>query len=101
MHNYYFDNIILLRTQTNTQNMNPYSMKLFNIKLSSNQILTGPSRVFPGRLSVSRSFGDALAKQLKFGGNPKVIISEPEVQVLKVTEEHDFIILGCIFINIL
>ena len=44
----------------------------------------GPFRVFPGRLSVSRTFGDIEAKKVKYGGNPKVIIAEPEVKSFKV-----------------
>ncbi|TNV84054.1 hypothetical protein FGO68_gene10316 [Halteria grandinella] len=43
----------------------------------------GPIRVLPGRLSVSRTFGDAHAKVEHFGGNPKV------------ESFHDFIIMGC------
>ncbi len=30
----------------------------------------GPLRVFPGRLSVARTFGDIEAKLSRFGGNP-------------------------------
>ena len=43
------------------------------------KILIGPYRVLPGRLSVSRTIGDAEAKLVKFGGNPNVIICEPEI----------------------
>lgn len=35
--------------------------------------------MFPGRLSVSRTFGDIEAKRPKYGGNPNVIISDPEI----------------------
>jgi protein phosphatase 2C family protein 2/3 len=65
------------------------------MKLDQNQILSGPSRVFPGRLSVCRSFGDIEAKSEKHGGNPKVLIAEPEVNIIKLTEEHDYILIGC------
>lgn len=65
------------------------------MKLGNDQILSGPSRVFPGRLSVCRSFGDIEAKLEHFGGNPKVIISEPEIEMFRLTEEYDFILLGC------
>ena len=68
---------------------------MFNMKLGNDQILSGPSRVFPGRLSVCRSFGDIEAKLEQFGGNPKVIISEPQIEMFKLTEEFDFILLGC------
>jgi len=39
----------------------------------------GPLRVFPGWLSVSRTFGDVEAKLLKYGGNPNVVIADPEI----------------------
>ena len=39
----------------------------------------GPMRVLPGRVSVSRAFGDLEAKLPKFGGNPKVLICTPDV----------------------
>lgn len=44
------------------------------------EVVVGPLRVLPGRLSVSRTFGDAEAKLLKTGGNPKVVIAEPEIK---------------------
>jgi len=37
----------------------------------------GPFRLLPGKLSVSRSFGDIEAKIEKYGGNPKVLIAKP------------------------
>jgi protein phosphatase PTC2/3 len=54
-------------------------------------MLFGPYRVLPGRLSVSRTFGDIEAKFEKFGGKPGVVSSEPEIDDSK----HDFIVLGC------
>ena len=60
------------------------------------KILIGPYRVLPGRLSVSRTIGDAEAKLVKFGGNPNVIICEPEIFYYNLKEENiDFFILGC------
>jgi protein phosphatase 2C family protein 2/3 len=35
-------------------------------------------------LSVSRTFGDIEAKKIKYGGNPRVIVADPEVKVFKV-----------------
>jgi protein phosphatase 2C family protein 2/3 len=35
--------------------------------------------VLPGRLSVTRAFGDIEAKLEKFGGNSGVVIAEPEI----------------------
>lgn len=42
---------------------------------SYNQIVLGPHRVSPGRLSVSRTFGDMEAKWSKYGGKEGVIIA--------------------------
>lgn len=49
----------------------------------------------PGRLSVSRTFGDIEAKLLKYGGNPNVVVATPEIKSFKITKEHDFVVLGC------
>lgn len=54
----------------------------------------GPHRVLPGRLSVSRTFGDLEAKIEKLGGNPKVVIAEPDIKAFRVSDSHDFIITG-------
>jgi len=54
-----------------------------------------PFRILPGRLSVSRAFGDIEAKFEKYGGNQNVLISKPEITTLKINKEHDFIVLGC------
>lgn len=43
------------------------------------QIVLGPFRVLPGRLSVSRTFGDIEAKSEKLGGKPGVVIAQPEI----------------------
>lgn len=52
--------------------------------------------MFPGRLSVSRTFGDIEAKLEQFGGNSKVIVSEPEIRVHDIHESNDdFFVLGC------
>jgi protein phosphatase 2C family protein 2/3 len=44
----------------------------------------GPLRVFPGRLSVSKTFGDIEAKRPKYGGNPNVIVCDPDIKFFKV-----------------
>jgi protein phosphatase 2C family protein 2/3 len=55
----------------------------------------GPVRVLPGRLSVSRTFGDAEAKLPHLGGNPKVVISVPDIRSFKLNQkQHDFILLS-------
>jgi len=60
------------------------------------KILIGPYRVLPGRLSVSRTVGDVEAKFEKFGGNPNVIIPDPEIFFYDLNRNDiDFFILGC------
>ena len=61
-----------------------------------NLLLLGPFRVQPGGLSVSRTIGDPLAKLVKFKGNPKVIISKPDIYCYDLEKDDvDFVILGC------
>ena len=57
--------------------------------------IIGPIRVLPGRLSVSRTFGDPEAKYEFRGGNPNVVVCKPDIEAFKITKDHDFIILGC------
>jgi len=54
----------------------------------------GPVRLLPGRLSVSRSFGDAEAKLQRFGGNPSVLIATPDIRSFQISPDHDFVLLG-------
>ena len=68
-------------------------MKLEN-KVKGYHYIQWPWRVQPGRLSVSRAFGDAEAKMISCGGNPNCIIAVPEIKCFKITEVCDFIILG-------
>lgn len=46
-------------------------------------------------MSVSRTFGDVEAKLAKFGGNPRVIIAEPDIEVVKIDSTCDFFVLAC------
>lgn len=57
--------------------------------------IMGPHRVLPGRLSVTRTFGDIEAKLPEFGGNPRAIIATPEIRSFKLSKDNDFILLGC------
>ena len=72
-----------------------------NIKIEENfilrtKILLGPYRVYPGRLSVSRTIGDAEGKIPAIGGNPKVIICKPDIYKFNILENDiDYFILGC------
>jgi len=54
-----------------------------------------PWRVFPGRLSVSRTFGDIGAKNEKFGGKNGVIIPNPDITEFEINNEFDFMVIGC------
>lgn len=58
-------------------------------------MVLGPHRVFPGRLSVSRTFGDIEAKLPKYNGNPNVVIAEPDITSFKIKNTYDFLILAC------
>ena len=60
-----------------------------------NQILLGPYRVLPGRLSVSRTIGDAEAKLPEFGGLHGVVIAQPEITYFCIDDEIDFLMMGC------
>lgn len=62
---------------------------------SGSQTLIGPHRVFPGRLSVSRTIGDIEAKDVRYGGNPNVVVAVPEIRAFKIKENYDFITIGC------
>ena len=54
-----------------------------------------PWRVLPGRLSVSRTFGDVEAKNEKFGGNKNVVVAMPDITEIDLNDEFNLIILGC------
>lgn len=63
-------------------------------QLPGKKNLVGPFRVRPGGLSVSRAIGDPVAKFPSYGGNPKVVVSTPDITSFKITNDHDFIIIG-------
>ena len=50
------------------------------VKWSEPEYVIGPIRVLPGRLSVSRTFGDPEAKLAYRGGNMNVVKAEPEIR---------------------
>eukprot|EP00828_Plagiopyla_frontata_P038238 TRINITY_DN5015_c0_g1_i1.p1 TRINITY_DN5015_c0_g1~~TRINITY_DN5015_c0_g1_i1.p1 ORF type:complete len:237 (+),score=24.71 TRINITY_DN5015_c0_g1_i1:562-1272(+) len=54
-----------------------------------------PLRILPGRLNVSRTFGDIESKISVFGGKANVIISTPEILHFPYSSDTDFIFLGC------
>jgi len=59
------------------------------------QLIVGPHRVFPGRLSVSRTIGDIEAKYSKYGGNIRVVVPTPDIKCFKIRNNYDFIVLCC------
>ena len=71
---------------------NNRTIAINNIKNSS---VMGPLRVSPGKLSVSRTIGDIAAKDPRYGGNPNVILSIPEIKYFDNTDKNDFILLFC------
>ena len=54
-----------------------------------------PWRVLPGRLSVSRTFGDIEAKDEKFGGMKNVVAALPDLTEIDLDDSFNFIIIGC------
>ena len=52
------------------------------------------SRIIPGRLAISRAFGDIDAKLKELGGNPNVLIAQPEIQSFTIKANIDFICIG-------
>ena len=58
------------------------------------KVVQPPVRVLPGRLAVSRAFGDCMAKLERYGGKPGCIIAEPEVTIVDITEDTDLIVMG-------
>ena len=58
----------------------------------SNNIL----RIYPGRLSVTRAFGDKNAKLTEFGGKENCLICTPEIFKVNLKgNKVDFLIMGC------
>jgi len=79
-------------TKNNNNTNNSVNNRISYNKPSS---IIGPLRVIPGKLSVSRTIGDIEAKDPKFGGNPNVIISIPEIKYFDNTDKNDFILIFC------
>ena len=50
-------------------------------------------------MQISRSIGDIFAKAARFGGNPNVLIANPEIRSFQINEETDFIVLGCTYLR--
>ena len=67
---------------------------LFPLHQNGKEIET-PWRVLPGRLSVSRTFGDVEAKDSKFGGIPGVVLTLPDITEIELDDEYNFMVIGC------
>lgn len=66
------------------------------ITTKSGAVIPGPYRVHPGRLSVSRAFGDFYAKDEEYEGLEGVLISDPEITHFDIIpDQQDFILIGC------
>ena len=52
-------------------------------------------RIYPCHLAVSRSIGDIKAKDTSFGGIHDEIISTPDIYIIDISSNIDFIIMGC------
>ena len=72
-----------------------YQNTSVNVVNSKGQQIEPPWRVMPGRLSVSRSFGDAMAKLPQYGGTPGVIIAVPEIHAFPINANIDWLLIGC------
>ena len=70
------------------------TMTLFPLRQNGKEI-EPPWRVLPGRLSVSRTFGDIEAKDLKFGGIPGVVLALPDITEIELDDEYNFMVIGC------
>ena len=57
--------------------------------------INAPWRILPGRLSVSRTFGDVQAKDENFGGNKTAIIALPDINEIDLDDKYNFIVIGC------
>ena len=63
-------------------------------KAQSNLPVDMPYRVAPGKLTVSRIIGEIEAKLPEFGGNPRVVIADPDIYEVKLKKDDDFILLA-------
>ena len=67
---------------------------LFPLHQNGKEIET-PWRVLPGRLSVSRTFGDVEAKNENLGGMKNVVVALPDITEIELDDDFNFMVLGC------
>lgn len=75
-------------------NGNTYTAPKLNSNHETIDKCFGPERTFPGKLSVSRTIGDIYAKDPALGGNPRVVIPNPDSFKIRIKKKHDFVVLG-------
>ena len=56
--------------------------------------MLGPERILPGKLTLTRCFGDIYAKDEALGNQKGVVIAVPEIVQFEIMPNHDFIILA-------
>ena len=54
-----------------------------------------PYRISPGKIAVSRTIGDYYCKLPELGGVKNTVSAEPCINILKVDEKSDFLLMGC------
>ena len=54
-----------------------------------------PWRVNPGRLSVSRTFGDIEAKNENFGGKKNIVVAVPDITEIELDDDFNLLVIGC------
>ena len=72
-----------------------YQTPSFFPLFQNGQEIETPWRVMPGRLSVSRTFGDVEAKNEKFGGMKGVVVAQPDISEIELNGDFSMIVLGC------
>ena len=56
---------------------------------------TFPYRISPGKIAVSRTIGDYYCKMPELGGVKGTVSPEPCINILKIDEKSDFLLMGC------
>ena len=54
-----------------------------------------PWRISPGKLNVTRTFGDIKVKDEKFGGSKTSIVALPDITEINLDDDYNFIVMGC------
>ena len=54
----------------------------------------GVSRVYPGKLSVTRAFGDFTFKIKSLGGNSEVLVANPEIFIYPICPDYEYVLIA-------